>query len=52
LVYYAFDLLCRDEDLRGLPQVERKQKLLDLLGENDVEPPVLYSEHLTGFPFA
>src|SRR3954451_1678782 len=26
-------------DLRKLPQVERKQLLLDLLGENDVELP-------------
>jgi bifunctional non-homologous end joining protein LigD len=48
LVYYAFDLLWRDGDLRKLPQIERKQALLDLLGENDVEMPVLYSEHLTG----
>ena len=37
LVYYAFDLLWRDGDLRKLPQIERKQMLLDLLGENDVE---------------
>ena len=48
LVFYAFDLLWRDGDLRSLPQIERKQALLDLLGENDVELPVLYSEHLTG----
>jgi bifunctional non-homologous end joining protein LigD len=48
LVYYAFDLLWRDGDLRNLPQIERKQALLDLLGENAVELPVLYSEHLTG----
>jgi bifunctional non-homologous end joining protein LigD len=48
LVYYAFDLLWRDGDLRKLPQIERKQALQDLLGENDVELPVLYSEHLTG----
>jgi bifunctional non-homologous end joining protein LigD len=48
LVYYAFDLLWRDGDLRKLPQIERKQRLLDLLGENDIEMPVLYSEHLTG----
>jgi bifunctional non-homologous end joining protein LigD len=48
LVYYAFDLLWRDGDLRKLPQIERKQRLLDLLGENDIELPVLYSEHLTG----
>ena len=44
LVFYAFDLLWRDRDLRSLPQIERKQALLDLLGENDVELPVLYSE--------
>jgi bifunctional non-homologous end joining protein LigD len=48
LVYYAFDLLWRNGDMRGLPQIERKQALLDLLGENGVELPVLYSEHLTG----
>ena len=48
LVYYAFDLLWRDGDLRKLPQIDRKQALLDLLGENEVGPPVLYSEHLTG----
>src|SRR6476620_5663163 len=48
LVYYAFDLLWRNGDFRGLPQIERKQALLDLLGENDIELPVLYSEHLTG----
>ena len=48
LVYYAFDLLWRDGDLRKLPQIERKQALLDLLGENDIKSPILYSEHLTG----
>ena len=48
LVYYAFDLLWRDGDLRTLPQLERKQMLIDLMGENDVDMPVLYSEHLTG----
>jgi bifunctional non-homologous end joining protein LigD len=48
LVYYAFDLLWRDGDLRKLPQIERKQMLVDLVGENDVDMPVLYSEHLTG----
>jgi bifunctional non-homologous end joining protein LigD len=48
LVYYAFDLLWRNGDLRKLPQGERKQLLLDVLGENDVELPVLYSEHLVG----
>jgi bifunctional non-homologous end joining protein LigD len=48
LVYYAFDLLWRDGDLRKLPQIERKQALLDLLGESDTPHPVLFSEHLIG----
>jgi bifunctional non-homologous end joining protein LigD len=48
LVYYAFDLLWRNGDLRKLPQIERKQLLLDLLGENDIELPALFSEHLVG----
>src|SRR6202789_125131 len=48
LVYYAFDLLWRDGDLRKLPQIERKRMLSDLLGENDIGHPVIYSEHLTG----
>jgi bifunctional non-homologous end joining protein LigD len=48
LVFYAFDLLWRNGDLRRLPQTERKQLLLDLLGENDIELPVLFSEHLVG----
>lgn len=48
LVYYAFDLLWRDGDLRKLPQIERKQALLDMLGENAIEEPVFYSDHLTG----
>ena len=48
LVYYAFDLLWRDGDLRKLPQIERKQMLVDLLEENEIELPVLYSEHLSG----
>jgi bifunctional non-homologous end joining protein LigD len=48
LVFYAFDLLWRDGDLRRLPQIERKQLLLDLIGENNIEMRVLYSEHLIG----
>ena len=48
LMFYAFDLLWRDGDLRKLAQLERKQMLRDLIGENDVDLPVLYSEHLTG----
>jgi bifunctional non-homologous end joining protein LigD len=48
LTFYAFDLLWHDGDLRRLPQIERKQALLDLLGENGIEAPIVYSEHLTG----
>lgn len=48
LVYYVFDLLWGNGDLRQRPQIERKQALLELLGENDIELPILYSEHLTG----
>jgi hypothetical protein len=48
LVFYAFDLLWRDGDLRKLPQIERKHALLDLLAENGIEAPIVYSEHLTG----
>jgi bifunctional non-homologous end joining protein LigD len=48
LIYYAFDLLWRDGDLRKRPQIERKQALLELLVENGIESPVIYSEHLTG----
>ena len=48
LIYYGFDLLWRDGDLRSRPQIERKQMLSDLLGENDIDEPVLHSEHLTG----
>src|ERR1700735_5521541 len=48
LVYYAFDLLWRDGDLRRLGQLDRKQALSDLLGENGIELPIIYSEHLTG----
>lgn len=48
LVCYAFDLLWRNGDLRKLPQIERKQMLVDLFGENGIDVPILYSEHLTG----
>lgn len=48
LIYYAFDLLWRDGDIRKLPQIERKQMLSDLLGENGIELPIIYSEHLIG----
>jgi bifunctional non-homologous end joining protein LigD len=46
LLFYAFDLLWRNGHLRKLPQIERKQMLADLL--EDIEPPVIYSQHLAG----
>ena len=48
LFSYAFDLPRRDGDLRKLPQIERKQALLNLLGESDTPYLVLFSEHLIG----
>ncbi len=48
LVYYAFDLCGGMATFASCRNFERKQLLLELLGENDVELPVLYSEHLTG----
>lgn len=49
LVYYAFDLLWLDgKDLRKTLQIERKQVLRDLLDNNGIEAPVVYSEHLLG----
>ena len=35
-------------DLRKLPQIDRKQALLDLIGENNIDAPIIYSEHLIG----
>src|SRR5437868_4041282 len=47
LVFYAFDLLIdRGEDIRKLPNVERKQRLAALL--QGVSPPILYSDHIIG----
>src|SRR5437868_1118409 len=48
LVFYAFDLLWRDGDLRKLPQIERKAALQLLFKTYRLQAPVLYSEHLVG----
>ncbi|MGH6713908.1 MAG: non-homologous end-joining DNA ligase [Bradyrhizobium sp.] len=49
LLYYAFDLLWLDgKDLRKKPQLERKTILRELILTNELEAPVIYSEHLTG----
>ena len=47
LVFYAFDLLIdRGEDIRKLPQLERKERLASLL--EGVSPPMLYGDHVIG----
>lgn len=47
LVYYVFDLLFLEgDDLRGLPLLERKQKLAELLA--DLELPIRFSSHVEG----
>jgi len=50
LAYFAFDLLHLDgEDLRGLPLVERKERLRQLLARARPEASVLrYSDHVRG----
>ncbi|WP_338829933.1 non-homologous end-joining DNA ligase [Bradyrhizobium sp. 27S5] len=49
LLYYAFDLLWLDgQDLRKRPQIERKAMLQGLFDSYQLEPPVLFSEHLIG----
>ncbi len=47
LVYYAFDLLIdRGEDIRKLPNIERKERLAALL--EGVAPPIIYGDHIVG----
>ena len=47
LVFYAFDLLVdRGEDIRKLPQIERKERLAVLL--QGVPAPILYGDHIVG----
>jgi bifunctional non-homologous end joining protein LigD len=47
LAYYAFDLLIdRGEDIRKLPNIERKARLAALL--EGVRPPILYGDHVVG----
>ena len=47
LAFYAFDLLIdRGEDIRKLPNVERKERLAALL--RGVPPPILYGDHIIG----
>ena len=47
LVFYAFDLLFdRGEDIRKLPNIERKARLAALL--EGVSPPIIYGDHVVG----
>jgi bifunctional non-homologous end joining protein LigD len=47
LVFYAFDLLIdRGEDIRKMPNIERKERLAALL--KGVSPPILYGDHVIG----
>jgi bifunctional non-homologous end joining protein LigD len=47
LVYYVFDLLWYDgKDFTGLPLVQRKQALQQILPEDD--PVIYFSDHITG----
>src|SRR5205085_1702957 len=47
LAFYAFDLLIdRGEDIRKLPNIERKERLAALL--QSVPPPILYGDHVIG----
>lgn len=47
LAFYAFDLLVdRGEDIRALPNLERKQRLAALL--KGVPAPLIYGDHIVG----
>jgi len=47
LAYYAFDLLVdQGEDISGLPNIERKERLAALL--KSAGPPILYGDHVIG----
>ncbi|GLR48161.1 DNA ligase D [Sphingomonas astaxanthinifaciens] len=47
IAYYAFDLLIdRGEDIRGLPLLERKERLAALL--TPARLPIIYGDHVTG----
>jgi bifunctional non-homologous end joining protein LigD len=47
LAFYAFDLLIdRGEDIRKLPNIDRKERLAALL--EGVPPPIIYGDHIVG----
>ena len=48
MIYYVFDLMRLDgEDLREEPLVERKERLRELLGAEDENAAVRFSDHFT-----
>lgn len=49
IVFFAFDLLEQDgQDFAALPQIERKERLGDLLADLPSGSPVIYSHHVVG----
>ena len=49
LVFYAFDLMYLDgHDLRGVPLLQRKEKLRELLSGLPADGAVRYSDHILG----
>lgn len=49
IAYYLFDLLELDGvDLKRKPLVERKAKLAELLKDQPIEGPLIYSDHVVG----
>jgi len=47
LAFYAFDLLVdRGQDIKKLPNIERKDRLASLLA--GVSPPIIYGDHVIG----
>ena len=48
-VYFAFDLLFSDGvDLRGVPLIERKERLEKLLKQSRLRPRINFSDHVQG----
>ena len=49
LVFYVFDLLEQDsKDLARLPQLERKERLEEIVGQQAPTSPLQYSHHVQG----
>lgn len=49
VVFYAFDLLEQDgEDIAPLPQLQRKERLEQLLATLPADAPIAYSDHIIG----